>query len=136
MFTNLTQRIYRNRLAILLVVAVVFVMQGVALAQTAAADQAPSIWTQLLPLLITGLVPLLIALTKLALPMVPKWLPPILAPLLGLVLGYVESLLTAGNFNPLNMALYGALGVWLREVVDQLKKLATTIPAALPPTTG
>jgi hypothetical protein len=79
-------------------------------------------WTSLIALA----VPILISLTKLLLPSIPKVALPILAPILGAALaivGYYTGLM--GESHPLIGALLGAVGVWLREVVDQLKKLGT-----------
>ena len=73
--------------------------------------------------LIPVLVPLLIALAKWGVPRVPKvWLP-ILAPVLGAgvdVLAYVVGLQDAAN--PVLGAVLGAVGIALREILDQLKK--------------
>lgn len=80
--------------------------------------------------LIPVLVPLLIALAKWGVPRVPKvWLP-ILAPILGAgvdVLAYVVGLQDAAN--PVLGAVLGAVGIALREILDQLKKAMMGGPA-------
>jgi hypothetical protein len=80
----------------------------------------PALWSSLIPLL----VPLVIAAAKALVPQVPRWTLPILAPVLGAVAeiaGYYAGLTTG---NPLLGAILGAAGVGLREIVDQLKRLA------------
>jgi hypothetical protein len=69
------------------------------------------------------LVPAAIAGLKLALgeDKIPKWILPILAPVLGLVSGWLASLAGA-NTDPLVGAVAGAAGVGLREVIDQASK--------------
>jgi hypothetical protein len=75
----------------------------------------------LVPILTPAIVPLALALAKVAFPRLPKvWLP-ILAPLLGALLEIVATF--SVDQNTLLGAGLGALGVWLREVVDQIKKL-------------
>ena len=73
--------------------------------------------------IISFVVPLMIWGSKLLLPKIPKVVLPILAPFLG---AGVEILLylvgASGTSNPILGAILGGLGVWLREVVDQLKK--------------
>ena len=80
--------------------------------------------------LIPVLVPLLIALAKWGVPRVPKvWLP-ILAPVLGAgvdVLAYVVGLQDAAN--PVLGAVLGAVGVALREILDQLKQAMLGSPS-------
>lgn len=76
-----------------------------------------------LRLLIMGVVPLLIAAAKLAIPRFPRRLIPILVPILGAALdlvGYATGAL--GTSRPVAGAVLGALGLWLREVLDQLRQ--------------
>ena len=80
--------------------------------------------------LITFLVPMLIWGTKSLLPKIPKAVLPILAPLLGAGLELIPYLTgISGTGNPVLGAIFGGLGVWLREVVDQLKKQVVGTPA-------
>ena len=79
--------------------------------------------------IIALVVPLLICGVKLLIPKVPKALLPILAPVFGAGLEIVlYSAGASGAANPVAGAILGGLGVWLREVVDQLKK-ASAPPA-------
>ena len=79
--------------------------------------------------LILVLVPILLYGMKLVVPMIPKWLIPILAPILGAALDILNSYLTGHSLSPMTGAVLGGLGVWLREVIDQVKKAATpTVP--------
>lgn len=75
-------------------------------------------------LLQVSIVPAVILLIKTLVPRLPKALLPILAPLVGAALeivGYYSGL-TGGSV--VTGAVLGALGVWLREVLDQLKQVA------------
>lgn len=67
------------------------------------------------------LVPMLVAGLKAIWPSIPKVLLPVLCPLLGIVANYLSTF--AGlRFDPASAAALGALGVFLREIVDQGKK--------------
>jgi hypothetical protein len=77
---------------------------------------ADSIITWLTPLL----VPLIIAVKKKFAPLIPSWALPILAPVLGMILDYVNTLATSHQSNLLLAALLGLAGVGVREVKDQL----------------
>ena len=83
-------------------------------------------------LLITAITPALIGAIKKYLPgimgKVPTVLIPLAAPLIGIGIDYLGSLTVGGSAGTLNAALYGALGVWAREVLDQVKQ-ATAKPA-------
>lgn len=71
--------------------------------------------------LIPVIVPLAVALTKIVLPKLPKWtLPTIVAPLLGAAIEAVGTL--SVDQDAITGALLGGLGVWLREVFDQVRK--------------
>ena len=76
------------------------------------------------PFVLTLGVPALIYFVKTKVwPKVPTVLLPIAAPILGLLLDYGMGLFSAAPVGNLYLAaFFGALGVWLREVVDQLKK--------------
>jgi len=82
-----------------------------------------TIWATLVPALVTVLVPLVIALTKTLLPKIPKWMLPILAPLLGVGLSLIGDAAAGQSVGVIMGAVYGGLGTWLREFIDQLKKL-------------
>lgn len=75
--------------------------------------------------MITILTPSLIAALKLAIPKVPSWFLPILAPLLGAIQAIVFNY--AGMFaaDPAMGAVLGMAGVGLREVYDQAQKRIT-----------
>lgn len=76
----------------------------------------------LLLTIIPLLVPIVVAIGKSALPKVPTWLLPILAPALGALIDYLGSLATGGSANPIAAAILGSAGVGLREIVDQVKQ--------------
>lgn len=66
------------------------------------------------------LTPILIALMKKILPMAPAWICPIVAPLLGIGIDYLNHFATGHATNMLVAAGLGLMGVGLREVKDQL----------------
>lgn len=102
-------------------------LPAMAFAQDTGTPVEASIWTTLVPAIVTILVPLAIALTKKWIPAIPKWLLPILAPLLGAGLAILGDVAAGENVGLIMGAVYGGLGTWLREFIDQLKKAA---PAA------
>ena len=82
----------------------------------------------LLNLLITGLTPIIIYGVKAVVPKIPKFLLPVAAPLVGIAVDFVlrkVGLETSGSFQA---ALWGAAGVWLREVQDQAKQAMVAAP--------
>ncbi len=82
-------------------------------------------WVQML---IPVLVPILIAAGKLVVPRIPGWLLPIVAPVLGGVVDAVAAYASGGTANPVVGMALGSAGVGLREIVDQMRRVAT--PAA------
>jgi hypothetical protein len=95
-----------------------------AIASAQGIGQELSLWQQILPALITVAVPLLIALGRKVIPLLPKWLLPILAPLLGAALSYVVDASAGQNVGIVMGAVYGGLGTWLREFIKQLQQAA------------
>jgi len=75
---------------------------------------------QLAQLLIPILVPLEIAAVKKLAPMLPSWLLPILAPILGGFQAGITGISSVGAG-----AVLGLAGVGVREAVDQGKRLVT-----------
>lgn len=73
---------------------------------------------------IAVVTPLIIAGVKKLVPTVPKVLLPCLAPFVGLAVGFGMNALTQANLGWLDMAQLGALGVFVRELVDQSVKAA------------
>lgn len=67
------------------------------------------------------IVPMLVAGLKALWPSIPKVILPVLCPLLGIAANYLSSFAGVA-FDPASAAALGALGVFLREVVDQAKK--------------
>lgn len=101
--------------------ATVFLAMTVPLAFAAEQTQpaAPVNWIQgLIPVA----VPILIFGIKKAFGMLPGWLLPIIAPILGGVADALLAWASGGAANPLLGAVLGSAGVGLREVVDQGKK--------------
>lgn len=84
----------------------------------AAAGEANNLALALIPVL----VPLLVALGKWALPKVPLWLLPILAPALGALVDYLSTLATGAVASPLLGAALGSAGVGVREIYDQASR--------------
>lgn len=82
-------------------------------------------------LLITVLVPLLLAAAKKLFPELPGTVLPVLAPVLGAALEFALSRLGLDGGGTLTGAVAGGAGVGLREVVDQSKKLGGPPPGAV-----
>lgn len=82
-------------------------------------------------------VPLVITALKMLVPKIPSsWLP-VIAPLLGTLGDGLTSYFTGNAPNPALGALYGAAGVGIREVIDQIKQAAMAKAQGLPaPTAG
>jgi hypothetical protein len=88
----------------------------------AAAPAAASAGTNgLLLALIPVIVPLIIALGKWAVPKVPAWILPILAPALGALVDFLSSWATGSTASPALGAILGSAGVGVRELLDQVK---------------
>ncbi len=68
---------------------------------------------------IAVVTPLIIAGSKKLIPTVPKWLLPCVSPLVGIGLGFGLNAVGAANLAWIDAAQLGALGVFIREVVDQ-----------------
>lgn len=86
---------------------------------------------QVSPLAIAVLVPMIVAGFKKLMPNIPSWLLPVSAPFVGALGDFIVTVISgwspAGGTLPALLA--GALGVFVRESFDQVKK-------ALPPGTG
>ena len=107
----------------LLFVSMAFAQDAAATAAaTAAAPSAmagitsANIVTWLTPVL----VPLVLAGLKLVAPKLPTWVIPIAAPVLGMLIDFVNSLATSHASNLLVAAALGLAGVGLREVKENL----------------
>lgn len=87
----------------------------------------------LLMLLIPVLVPLVIAIGKFFVPKVPGWILPIVAPALGALIDYINTLVSGTNASPLIGALLGSAGVGVREIYDQVKKRMADGPKVVAP---
>lgn len=82
--------------------------------------ETPLEWTYLAIVCIT---PLVIAGLKWLVPKIPKVALPFVAPVVGVILDQIAAFATAHESNLVLGLISGALGVWLREGVDQVKKL-------------
>lgn len=108
-----------------MVMILVLVVSGLGMAFAAATVPAPafelgSLWQALIPV---G-VPLFIALAKMLIPMLPGWLLPIIAPILGGLADAGLAYVSGGTANPVLGAILGSAGVGVREIVDQIKRAA------------
>lgn len=84
--------------------------------------------------------PVIIVLVPIALLYVKKVIPPSanvailgLAPVLGAAADYALSWFTGHQADPKVGAIYGALGVFIREIVDQIRRAPWTPDAITPP---
>jgi hypothetical protein len=85
----------------------------------AAAAQVPTInWIQAL---IPVLVPVLIAGLKLAVSVIPGWLLPIIAPVLGGLADAGLAYVSGGTASPMLGMILGSAGVGIREIVNQMR---------------
>ena len=88
----------------------------------------PQLWTYgiavVTPLIITGV--------KKLVPKVPKWLLPTLAPFVGIAVGLALNAVGGAHLTWVDGAQLGALGVFVRELVDQYvtKRMTGSTPPA------
>lgn len=82
---------------------------------------------------IVALVPIVLLYVKKAIPPSATTLIPVLAPVLGAAADALIAWATGHQADPKAGAIYGALGVFLREVVDQVRKAPWTPDALTPP---
>lgn len=100
-------------LAFLFITASVFAANAIVVAPTgnSAADG-------LLQWLTPVLVPLILAGIKKVIPIAPSWLIPLLAPVLGVAIDYINHFATGHTTNLMLSVLLGAAGVGLREIKE------------------
>lgn len=77
--------------------------------------------TQIVSLLTPVVVPLVIAGFKLISAKIPTWVFPVLAPILGALVGVISNAALQANGNLYVAAALGLAGVGVREIIDQLK---------------
>lgn len=77
--------------------------------------------TQIVNLLTPVIVPLVIAGFKMISSKIPTWILPILAPILGALVGVISNAALQANGNLMVAAALGLAGVGVREIIDQLK---------------
>lgn len=77
--------------------------------------------TSIVNILTPIVVPLIIAGFKLISAKIPTWVFPVLAPILGLLMGAISNAALQANGNILVAAALGLAGVGVREIIDQLK---------------
>lgn len=79
-------------------------------------------------LLIAGMTPVVIAGIKKLVPNVPSFALPFAAPVVGVLLTQVQAFASGHSANLIVGAVAGAVGLYLREVVDQSKQKLTNPP--------
>jgi hypothetical protein len=79
-------------------------------------------WMTLLQFLLPILVPLVLSQAKKLLGDKYNYLIPISAPVLAAVADWVQSLASGSSLGPTQAALLGAVGVCLREIIDQIRQ--------------
>lgn len=79
-------------------------------------------WTTYLQVLLPIVVPLLISQGKKLLGDRWNFLIPLSAPVLGALVDFLQSFVSGAGLGPAQAAVFGALGVFLREVVDQIRQ--------------
>lgn len=73
-------------------------------------------------MVIVALTPIIIAGLKWLAPKLPKIVLPFAAPIAGLLLEWLSTFVTGHDAQPVVGLIAGAIGLWLREGVDQVKK--------------
>ncbi len=111
-------------LTIQFVIIICTIMAPAAHAQGAAPVLPRTLPDQVVAWLTPILVPILLAGVKKIQPSIPSWVIPMLAPVLGLVIGLINNWATATQGNLWQAAGLGLMGVAVREIKDQL------VPAA------
>jgi hypothetical protein len=86
-------------------------------------DPITQIVTQSLPIIVAAVAPILTAYAKQIVPEIPK----VFIPLTSVAVGTIAGLVT--DLGAQNGAIAGAVGVAVREILDQLKKTIDTDPS-------
>lgn len=76
---------------------------------------------------ISGLTPLVIAAIKKVVPTVPKVALPCIAPFVGLLSALTMNALVGSHLSMIDGASLGMIGVFLREIVDQVRKAVNKV---------
>lgn len=76
-------------------------------------------------MLLVALTPLVLQVFKLLVPSIPKVFLPLLAPVVGVLLDLVMKKAGMASDGTVAAAVFGGLGTWLREVLDQSRKVTT-----------
>lgn len=91
---------------------------------------SPADTAAMLNLLIAVITPFVVALIGKAaatwLPKVPKIVLPLIAPFVGVAVAYALNLAGLDVTQGLGAAVWGAVGVWVREIADQTRKMSTS----------
>lgn len=77
--------------------------------------------TQIVNIVTPIIVPLVLAGVKWILPKIPTWMIPVLAPVLGGLVGIISNAALSAQGNLMVAVALGMAGVGLREIIDQLK---------------
>lgn len=85
---------------------------------TLIAQATPALPDQIASWLTPLIVPAVLALVKKGLPKLPSWIIPLLAPVLGLVIGVIDNVVAGHGTNLWLAAGLGLLGVAVREVKE------------------
>jgi len=118
----------KNKYTLLAFIVGMFALCSTAFAQAGVPEgQTPT--QTLINCLTPIIVPLVILGVKTAAPKIPSFLLPILAPIFGVLLEYVNHFATGQEPSILYGVALGAAGVGIREVIDQLKKITPVPPA-------
>lgn len=108
---------------------------GLCVSQVFAADNNPPPADLLgwVNMVIVALTPIVIAGIKKLVPVIPGVMFPFIAPVVGLILNWISTFATGHAADPVVGAITGALGLWLRELVDQTKQTMTSDPGLKSP---
>jgi len=110
---------YSAWVAFMFLLATISVLaEGVTNAITSA-PSLPQTTSQYLDLIIAGVTPVIVTGIYMLVPRVPKFVLPLITPVVGVGLGLLLNWLTKINLGWVDMAKAGALAVFVREVVNQ-----------------
>lgn len=116
----------KRTLVVLLTFVALFAVTLAVMAQGAADSSLPVSKLDFWNLATAAITPMLVLLVSKVIPVIPRSLLPILSPFVGIAIGAALNAIGAHSFSWYDSAAAGALGVFVREVVNQqvTKRLA------------
>lgn len=110
---------YSTRVAFMFLLATISVIAEGVTNAIASTPSLPQTTSQYWDLIIAGVTPVIVTGIYMLVPRVPKFVLPLITPVVGVGLGLLLNWLTKINLGWVDMAKAGALAVFVREVVNQ-----------------